>query len=334
MSNYFKNKSVLITGGTGSFGTKILSTLIKQNLKKIVIFSRDELKQSQLQEKYPKDKNKNLRYFIGDVRDLDRLISAFNGIDIVIHAAALKQVTTAEFNPIECIKTNINGSENVIKAALHANVEKVIALSTDKAVDPLNLYGATKLVAEKLFISSNNIYGDKRTRFSVVRYGNVIGSRGSVVDVFKKIILDNTKNFLPVTDKRMTRFWMTLQQSVDFVIKCVSLMRGGETFIPKLKSVKITDLARSMDPKKEIKLIGIRPGEKIHESLTTLSNDYLTLEFKNHFVVMPSTLVNIDKKLYINNKTGEKGKFVEKGFEYNSGTNKDFMGLKEIKEKL
>ena len=334
MSNYFKNKSVLITGGTGSFGTKILSTLIKQNLKKIVIFSRDELKQSQLQEKYPKDKNKNLRYFIGDVRDLDRLISAFNGIDIVIHAAALKQVTTAEFNPIECIKTNINGSENVIKAALNANVEKVIALSTDKAVDPLNLYGATKLVAEKLFISSNNIYGDKRTRFSVVRYGNVIGSRGSVVDVFKKIILDNTKNFLPVTDKRMTRFWMTLQQSVDFVIKCVSLMRGGETFIPKLKSVKITDLARSMDPKKEIKFIGIRPGEKIHESLTTLSNDYLTLEFKNHFVVMPSTLVNIDKKLYINNKTGEKGKFVAKGFEYNSGTNKDFMGLKEIKEKL
>ncbi len=334
MSNYFKNKSVLITGGTGSFGTKILSTLIKQNLKKIVIFSRDELKQSQLQEKYPKNKNKNLRYFIGDVRDLDRLISAFNGIDIVIHAAALKQVTTAEFNPIECIKTNINGSENVIKAALNANVEKVIALSTDKAVDPLNLYGATKLVAEKLFISSNNIYGDKRTRFSVVRYGNVIGSRGSVVDVFKKIILDNTKNFLPVTDKRMTRFWMTLQQSVDFVIKCVSLMRGGETFIPKLKSVKITDLARSMDPKKEIKLIGIRPGEKIHESLTTLSNDYLTLEFKNHFVVMPSTLVNIDKKLYINNKTGEKGKFVAKGFEYNSGTNKDFMGLKEIKEKL
>ena len=335
MSDIFKNKSILITGGTGSFGNKMLDTLIKKSKpKKIVIFSRDELKQSQIQERYPKEKHKNLRYFIGDVRDLDRLISAFSGIDIVIHAAALKQVTTAEYNPIECIKTNINGSENVIKAAFNANVEKVIALSTDKAVDPLNLYGATKLVSEKLFISSNNIYGNKKTRFSVVRYGNVIGSRGSVVDIFKKIISDGKKNYLPVTDKRMTRFWMTLQQSVDFVINCIDLMRGGETFIPKLKSVKVLDLAKVMDSKKKIKLIGIRPGEKINELLTTLSNDYLTLEFKNHYVVIPSTSVNIEKKYYIKNKRGETGKFVQKGFEYNSGKNKKFMGTNEIKTKL
>lgn len=335
MTYNLKNKSILITGGTGSFGNKLLKTLIEKfKPKKIVIFSRDELKQSQIQEKYPKERYKNLRYFIGDVRDLDRLVSAFNGIDIVFHAAALKQVTTAEFNPIECIKTNINGSENVIKAALHSNVEKVIALSTDKAVDPLNLYGATKLVSEKLFISSNNIYGDKRTRFSVVRYGNVIGSRGSVVDVFKKIIKNGSLNYLPITDKRMTRFWMTLQQSVDFVLNCSDLMRGGETFIPKLKSVKITDLVKVMGPDKKIKLIGIRPGEKIHESLTTLSNDYLTLEFKKHYVVMPSTSANIEKKYYTKNKNGEKGKFVKKGFEYNSGTNKTFMGLKEIEKNL
>tara|TARA_E500000178_G_C17025475_1_gene757753 strand:+ start:545 stop:1549 length:1005 start_codon:yes stop_codon:yes gene_type:complete len=331
MFSKIKNKSILITGGTGSFGFKMLETLIKYSSpKKIVIFSRDELKQSQIQEKYPKEKYNHLRYFIGDVRDLDRLISAFNGIDIVIHAAALKQVTTAEFNPIECVKTNINGSENVIKAALNANVEKVIALSTDKAVDPLNLYGATKLVAEKLFISSNNIYGDKRTRFSVIRYGNVVGSRGSVVDVFNKIIKENKNTYLPITDKRMTRFWMTLQQSVEFVLKCSNLMRGGEIFIPKLKSVRILDLAKAMDPNKKIEIIGIRPGEKIHESLTTLSNDYLTLEFKKHFVVMPSTSANIDKKYYIKNRIGEKGKFVKKGFEYNSGTNKQFMSLKEI----
>jgi len=335
MSDIFKNKSILITGGTGSFGNKMLDTLMKKSKpKKIVIFSRDELKQSQIQERYPKEKHKNLRYFIGDVRDLDRLISAFSGIDIVIHAAALKQVTTAEYNPIECIKTNINGSENVIKAALNANVEKVIALSTDKAVDPLNLYGATKLVSEKLFISSNNIYGNKKTRFSVVRYGNVIGSRGSVVDVFKKIINDGSKNYLPITDKRMTRFWMTLQQSVDFVVNCIDLMKGGETFIPKLSSVKILDLAKAMDSKKKIKLIGIRPGEKIDELLTTLSNDYLTLEFKNHYVVIPSTSVNIEKKHYIKNKKGENGKFVKKGFEYNSGTNIKFMGIKEIKTSL
>ena len=335
MRDVFKNKSILITGGTGSFGSKMMETLVKKfKPKKIIIFSRDELKQSQLQEKFSKEKYKNLRYFIGDIRDLERLKIAFNKVDIVIHAAALKQVTTAEYNPIEFIKTNITGSENVIKAALDSNVEKVIALSTDKAVNPLNLYGATKLVAEKLFISANNIFGDKRTRFALVRYGNVIGSRGSVVDVFKNIIKANKTNYLPITDKNMTRFWMKLEESINLVIESIGLMRGGETFIPKLKSIRILDLAKAMEKNKKIKFIGVRPGEKIDELLTTKSNDYLTIEFKNHYVVMPSTLVNIDRKSFIKNKRGETGRQVKKEFEYSSGTNKKFMTIKEISNNL
>lgn len=328
------NKSILITGGTGSFGKKMLETLIKEyKPKKIVIFSRDELKQSELQEIYPPTKFPQLRFFIGDVRDYDRLRLGFNGIDIVIHAAALKQVTTAEYNPIECIKTNINGAENVIKAALDCKVEKVVCLSTDKAVSPINLYGATKLVSEKLFISANNIRGTNKTIFSVVRYGNVIGSRGSVVNVFKKCIKNKSEEF-PITEDKMTRFWMTLSESVSMVVKSIHLMKGGETFIPKLPSIKITDLAKAMDGNKKIKLIGIRPGEKIDELLTSSSNAYLTLEFNDHYVVMPSTSVNTNFEDFRKNKNNEVGKLVKNDFEYSSGTNKNFLTIDQIKEKL
>ena len=326
------NKSILITGGTGSFGKEMLKTLLKKfKAKKIVVFSRDELKQSELEQKYPSSKYKNIRYFIGDVRDYERLKSAFNGIDIVIHAAALKQVTTAEYNPIECIKTNINGAENVIKAAFECNVKKVIALSTDKAVNPINLYGATKLVSEKLFISANNIYGDKLTRFSVVRYGNVIGSRGSVVDVFKKLINQNVQYF-PITDKRMTRFWMTLSQSVELVLNSIKLMQGGETYIPKIPSIKITDLAKAMSSSKKIKIIGIRPGEKINELLCSSSAAHLTLEFDDHYVVMPSTSKNISYNSYKKNKVGKIGKPVISEFEYTSEKNEKFLSLQDIKK--
>jgi len=328
------NKSILITGGTGSFGKEMIKTLLKKfKVKKIVVFSRDELKQSELEQKYPSSKYKNIRYFIGDVRDYERLKSAFNGIDIVIHAAALKQVTTAEYNPIECIKTNINGAENVIKAAFECNVKKVIALSTDKAVNPINLYGATKLVSEKLFISANNIYGDKQTRFSVVRYGNVIGSRGSVVDVFKKLINQNVQYF-PITDKRMTRFWMTLSQSVELVLNSIKLMQGGETYIPKIPSIKITDLAKAMNSNKKIKIIGIRPGEKVNELLCSSSAAHLTLEFDDHYVVMPSTSKNISYNSYKKNKVGKIGKPVISEFEYTSEKNKKFLSVEDIKKSI
>ena len=327
------NKKILITGATGSFGKKMVERIIKKyNVKRLVIFSRDELKQSLLREKYPENKYRNLRFFIGDIRDQERVISAFNDIDIVIHAAALKQVTTAEYNPIECIKTNIIGAENVIKAAFACNVKKVVALSTDKAVDPVNLYGATKLASEKLFISANNIFGNKPTRFSVVRYGNVIGSRGSVVEVFNKILKIKKEPFT-ITEKNMTRFWMTIDESVDLVLKSLNLMNGGETFIPKIPSIKILDLARSFDPKRKLKIIGIRPGEKINETLCSAATAHLTLEFKDHFVIIPSHVGNIKKSSYIKNKLGQKGKFVSSNFTYSSENN-NFLSIKEIKQRL
>ena len=326
------NQKILITGGTGSFGKKMVERIIKNfKYKRLVIFSRDELKQSLIREKYPEEKYKNLRFFIGDIRDQQRVISAFNDIDIVIHAAALKQVTTAEYNPMECIKTNIIGAENVIKASLACNVKKVVALSTDKAVDPVNLYGATKLAAEKLFISANNIFGNKPTRFSVVRYGNVIGSRGSVVEVFNK--LSKSKDPFPITDKKMTRFWMTIDESVNLVLKSLKLMNGGETYIPKIPSIKILDLAKSFDPNKKIKIIGIRPGEKINEFLCSTSTAHLTLEFKEHLLIMPSFIGNIKKSTYITNKEGEKGKLVSPEFTYSSDKN-NFLSVKEIKKNL
>ena len=321
-------KSVLITGGTGSFGHRYASTLLeKYNLKRLVILSRDELKQYNMEIKFKNDKNYSpdiMRFFIGDVRDQARLREAMRGIDIVIHAAALKQVPAAEYNPMECIKTNIHGAENVIQAALENNVERVIALSTDKAANPINLYGATKLASDKLFVAANNMSGG-RTKFSVVRYGNVVGSRGSVVPFFQKLISENS-DYMPITHKDMTRFWITLQGGVDFVLKCLDRMYGGEIFVPKIPSVRIVDLARAMAPDKEMKIIGIRPGEKIHEIMCPSDDSHLTLEFDDYFVISPS-IVFYSRS---NNAIGEKGSKVDQGFEYSSGNNPVFLNKEEI----
>lgn len=325
----FDNKTVLITGGTGSFGKKYTKILLsKYKVKKIIIFSRDELKQFEMQQVFNEP---CMRYFIGDVRDKNRLLQATRGVDYVIHAAALKQVPAAEYNPMECIKTNIHGAENVIQACLENEVEKVIALSTDKAANPINLYGATKLASDKLFIAANNISGGHRTRFSVVRYGNVVGSRGSVVPFFKNLI-QNGATELPITDVRMTRFWITLQQGVDFVLTNFSRMRGGEIFVPKIPSMRITDLAESLAPNLPINIIGIRPGEKLHEVMCPMDDSHLTYEFSDHFVIRP-TINFFDKDIdYGSNSLGEKGKPVEQGFEYNSGTNPNFLTIDELKE--
>ena len=269
-----------------------------------------------------------MRYFIGDVRDRDRLIQAMNGVDYVIHAAALKQVPAAEYNPMECIKTNIYGAENVIQAALANNVEKVIALSTDKAASPINLYGATKLASDKLFVAANNIAGGHRTRFAAVRYGNVVGSRGSVVPFFRKCIADGCE-CLPVTDARMTRFWITLQQGVDFVLKNFERMHGGEIFVPKIPSVNVIDLAKAMAPKLAQKIIGIRPGEKLHETMCPADDSHLTLTFVDHFVIKPTIQFTgfVDFNF---NRLGEAGQPVEPGFEFSSGKNPHFLSIEEI----
>ena len=324
----FNGKSILITGGTGSFGKKFIETLLQRyQPKRIVVFSRDELKQFEMQQYYNQP---CMRYFIGDVRDKDRLIQSMRGIDYVVHAAALKQVPAAEYNPMECIKTNIQGAQNVIDAALASDVEKVIALSTDKAANPINLYGATKLVSDKLFVAANNIAGNYATRFSVVRYGNVVGSRGSVIPFFKKIVAAGTE-YLPITDPRMTRFWITLDEGVNFVIKNFSRMLGGEIFVPKIPSAKITELATAIAPDLPQKVIGIRPGEKLHEIMCPADDSHLTIMFKDHYVIKPAIqfLQPID---YIENKTGEKGILVNQGFEYNSGTNPDFLSLSQLQE--
>ena len=327
----FNNSNILITGGTGSFGKQYTRTLLERyNPNKIIIFSRDELKQFEMAQEFPQD---CMRFFIGDVRDRNRLIMAMRGVDYVIHAAALKQVPAAEYNPMECIKTNINGAQNVIQAAIQCNVKKVIALSTDKAANPINLYGATKLCSDKLFISSNNLVGaDRPTRFSVVRYGNVVGSRGSVVPFFKKLINDGS-DFLPITDERMTRFWITLQQGVDFVLKNFERMWGGEIFVPKIPSIRIVDLAEAMAPGVTTNIIGIRPGEKLHEVMCPLDDSHLTLEFHDHYVIKPSiTFWGKRCASYEDNALEEQGRSVEQGFEYNSGTNPWFINVSEIRK--
>ena len=322
------SKSILITGGTGSFGHRYVSTLIKQfNLKRLVIYSRDELKQYEMEQKFYKHRNL-LRFFIGDVRDKDRLKEAMRGIDIVIHAAALKQVPAAEYNPMECIKTNIHGAENIIQAALDNNVGRVIALSTDKAANPINLYGATKLASDKLFVAANNMSGG-RTKFSVVRYGNVVGSRGSVVPLFEKLIEEGSDH-LPITHEGMTRFWITLQEGVDFVINNLKLMQGGEVFVPKIPSVRIVDLAKAMAPDLQIKIIGIRPGEKLHEIMCPADDSHLTIEFKDYFVIEPSIVFFLRNQDFTKNKLNESGTYVEQGVEYNSGTNPYFLNIDEI----
>tara|TARA_B100000575_G_scaffold47374_1_gene34474 strand:+ start:479 stop:1480 length:1002 start_codon:yes stop_codon:yes gene_type:complete len=322
----FDNKNILITGGTGSFGKQYTKTLLaKFKPNKIIIYSRDELKQFEMAKEYD---DPCMRYFIGDVRDEKRLDQAMNGVDFVIHAAALKHVPIAEYNPMECIKTNIMGAQNVIDASINNGATKVIALSTDKAANPINLYGATKLASDKLFVAANNVAGGHKTRFAVVRYGNVVGSRGSVIHTFNKII-ESGSSSIPITDKNMTRFWITLQQGVDFVLKNFSRMYGGEIFIPKIPSILIEDLAKSMAPELDLEYIGIRPGEKIHEIMCPADDSHLTLEFEDHFVIQP-TIQTTDDFDFAKNNIGEKGILVKPGYCYDSGSNETFLSVDEI----
>ena len=328
-----QKNSYFITGGTGSFGSQFVEKLIKSNKKisKLVIFSRDELKQSIMAAKYPLNKYKFIRFFIGDVRDYERLITATKGIENIIHAAALKQVPSAEYNPFEAVKTNIVGAQNVISAALENGTKRVVALSTDKACAPINLYGATKLCSDKLFIAANNIKGKKDIKFSVVRYGNVFGSRGSVYPIFKNFI---NKGYFPITDRKMTRFNITIQEGVDLVINTLKNAIGGEIIIPKLKSFKIIDLAKALNDKNNHKIIGIRSGEKLHEQMITKSDSHDTLETKNSYIILPPKI--LDEENYLNvlkyYKKKFKAKKVKVGFEYSSDQNGKFLSIKEIKK--
>ncbi|RMA93272.1 UDP-N-acetylglucosamine 4,6-dehydratase (inverting) [Hydrogenothermus marinus] len=321
-------KTILITGGTGSFGKKFTKRLLKDfNPKKIIIYSRDEYKQYLMQKEFAEYKTK-LRFFIGDVRDKERLYRAFDGVDIVVHAAALKHVPLMEYNPIEAVKTNIGGAENIINAAIDRGVEKVVALSTDKAVNPVNLYGATKLVSDKLFVSANAYAGGKKTRFSVVRYGNVAGSRGSVIPFFLKLVKEGAKE-LPITDFRMTRFWISLDEGVDLVLKAIREAKGGEVYISKIPSFKITDLAKAICPECKLKEIGIREGEKLHEVMITEEDSRTTYEYEDHYIIYP----NFDWWNY-KKHFKEGGKKVEEGFRYSSDTNKDWLSVEDLKELL
>ena len=325
----FDGKSILITGGTGSFGHKYVETLLARHKpKRLIIYSRDELKQFEMQQKFNAS---CMRYFIGDVRDKERLHRAMQGVDYVIHAAAMKQVPAAEYNPTECIRTNIDGAENVINAAIDNNVIKVIALSTDKAANPVNLYGATKLASDKLFVAANNIVGAGASRFSVVRYGNVVGSRGSVVPFFDKLIAEGSDH-IPVTHKDMTRFWITLQQGVDFVLKNFERMLGGEIFVPKIPSIRIVDLAEAMAPNTPIKYVGIRPGEKLHEMMCPGDMSLHTFEFDDHFVIAPAIKFFHRSNNFTSNALNEQGQLVKTGFEYVSDTNEKFLCIEEIKQ--
>jgi UDP-N-acetylglucosamine 4,6-dehydratase (inverting) len=325
-------KTLLVTGGTGSFGRKFTEMVLESyDPKKIIIYSRDEFKQDimrkELTIKYP-NKVKRVRFFIGDVRDKDRLKRAFKDVDYVVHAAAMKQVPACEYNPFEAIKTNIHGAQNVVDAALDADVKKVVALSTDKAVNPINLYGGTKLVSDKLFISANAYSGGKGTRFSVVRYGNVAGSRGSVIPYFKKLI-EEGYNKLPITDFRMTRFWITLEQGVELVFKALKELNGGETYISKIPSFKIVDLAKAMLSNVILDEVGIREGEKLHEVMITKDDSRTTYEYENHYIIYPHYDWWNSKKYLIPG-----GKLIDEGFEYNSGTNKDWLNVNQIRKML
>jgi UDP-N-acetylglucosamine 4,6-dehydratase len=326
----FNNKNILITGGTGSFGNKFVEKVLHKykKINKLIIFSRDELKQSEMSKKFSEKKYKCLRYFLGDVRDKERLYTALKDVDYVVHAAALKQVPKAEYNPFEYIKTNIVGAQNLIECSIERKVKKLVALSTDKAAAPINLYGATKLCSDKLFISANNISGFNGTVFSVLRYGNVLASRGSIVDLLKK----NTQNFFGITDYEMTRFNITLNDSVDHLLWSFKNSPGGDILVPKLKSYKVIDLIKSFNPKLKLKNIGIRPGEKIHEEMITESDSLNTLELKNYYVILPNTFS--EDKIY-KTKLFYKKKFfaknVKRGFSYNSKNNKDCLTLKELK---
>jgi len=323
----FNNKNILITGGTGSFGKKFTEIILqKYRPNKVIIFSRDELKQYEMAQHF---NDACMRYFLGDVRDAERLREAMTGVDYVIHAAALKHVTAAEYNPMECIKTNIGGAENVIKAALYNRVKKVIALSTDKAANPVNLYGATKLASDKLFVAANNLTGSRDIRFSVIRYGNVIGSRGSVVPFFKKLIQDNATE-LPITDIRMTRFLITLDKGVNFVLKNFGRMQGGEIFVQKAPSMLMTELAKALAPDLPHKIIGMRPGEKLHETMCPADDSHLTYEYEDFYVIAPSIEFSGENRDYSANVLGEKGKPVQQGFAYESGSNIQWLTREEF----
>ena len=325
----FTNQTILITGGTGSFGKKFIEKLLhKYKPNKIIVYSRDELKQFEMQKIFPGNKNTAIRYFIGDIRDLPRLKQALDTVDIVVHAAALKHVPIAEYNPFEAVKTNIIGSQNVIDASLSTNVKKVIALSTDKAAAPINLYGATKLASDKLFIAANNFKGSKNIKFSVVRYGNVMGSRGSVIPYFLKC---KKKNFIPITDENMTRFSITLNEGVDFVFKSLKNMQGGELFIPKISSFKIIDLAKAIAPNIKPKIIGLRPGEKLHEEMITESDSYNAMEFKDYYIIISDSQYTSLNKKYFMKKNKNMAKPCKIGFSYNSKNNKNFLSIKELK---
>lgn len=322
----FDNQSILVTGGTGSFGKQFIRTVLERyQPRRLVVYSRDELKQFEMSEEI---NHPCLRYRLGDVRDVERMHQVMRDIDIVVHAAAMKQVPAAEYNPMECIKTNVNGAQNVINAALANDVKKVVALSTDKAANPINLYGASKLASDKLFIAANNIAGGHRSIFAVVRYGNVVGSRGSVIPFFKRLAAEGATE-MPITDVRMTRFWITLQQGVDFVLKSFTRMHGGELFVPKIPSVKVVDLASSIAPNVPHKVIGIRPGEKLHEVMCPRDDSHKTLEFEDHFVIAPS--INFSTAInYHKNLLGEEGAPVQDGFEYNSDNNPHYLKADEI----
>jgi UDP-N-acetylglucosamine 4,6-dehydratase (inverting) len=321
------NKSILITGGTGSFGKKFIEIVLEKfpDIGRIIVYSRDELKQFEMAQVFSPEKYKAMRYFIGNVRDKERMKRACENVDYIIHAAALKQVPAAEYNPMECIKTNINGAENVIDAALDTGVKNVVALSTDKAAAPLNLYGATKLCSDKLFVAANNMSGSRDLKFSVVRYGNVMGSRGSVIPFFLK---KRASGVLPITDESMTRFNISLEDSVNMVLHALENAWGGEIFIPKIPSYKITELAEAIGPECEKPVLGIRPGEKIHEEMITSSDSYNTVDIGDYYVILPQTYrYTIDE--YIAKNEAE---MVPKGFVYNSGTNTEWVSVEEIRD--
>ncbi len=320
-------KSILVTGGTGSFGKKFIETILTSypEVKRIVVFSRDELKQFEMAQQFPPDKFRQIRYFIGDVRDRDRLYRAFEGIDIVVHAAALKQVPACEYNPFEAIKTNILGAQNIIETALEQGVTKVVALSTDKAAAPINLYGATKLCSDKLFVAANNFKGTRDIKFSVVRYGNVMGSRGSVIPFFLK---KKREGVLPVTDERMTRFNITLEDGVKLVLRALDTMWGGEIFVPKIPSYRILDVAKAVDSSCRVEIVGIRPGEKLHEEMITTTDAINTIEFKDYFVILPSMAL-WDVEQFTTHFNGHR---CTDGFAYNSGTNIDWLSVEQLKD--
>jgi UDP-N-acetylglucosamine 4,6-dehydratase len=327
----FKDQTILITGGSGSFGRAMAKRLILDNsCKKVIIFSRDEWKQWEMKQSDPAFAHPKMRYFLGDVRDSERLHRAFNEVDFVIHAAALKQVPAAEYNPTEFVKTNVIGAMNVIDATIACGVKKVIALSTDKAVNPINLYGATKLCSDKIFIAGNSYVGARGyPRFSVVRYGNVSGSRGSIIPLWKKMLEEGAES-LPLTDTRMTRFWITLDQAVDFVIQCFSTMRFGEVFVPKIPSIRIPDLFEAIAPGKKFKICGIRDGEKLHEVMISSDDARHTFELKDHYIIIPESFTH-DLNLLAKFLDGREGQFTPENFSYASNTNSAWLTIEELK---